>query len=241
MIVEIVGSAGVGKTTIARLLQAQLPHLSYISDWRRVSSLSDLAFGVAPLVPLLLPTLWPTRAPRLTRRELTWMGRLCTSRRTLARLAPTFADERSVLLDQGPIYTLMRLAEQRSATAVASEQVIEWQQQMLERWSYVLDGVIWLDAPDAVLVERVFARSKAHWLQLRTREDAQVVLQQHRQLYHRLLEQVAKTGRCRIAHYDTNVLEPAALAAQIGRDFFADWPLVTAGFENHVARMAEQS
>lgn len=219
MIIEIVGSAGAGKTTIADRLREAIPDLCYISDWRRHSSKVDIALGVASLFPLFLATLRPS-ARRYTRQELQWMLRLVTSYRTLRRLSPQLSDGQCLLLDQGPIYTLMRLAEQAGEIATEVPQSALWQTQMLTACSHLLDRVIWLDAPDALLVDRVFTRPKSHWLQLRTREDAVTVLQQHRRIYQRLLGQLEQMGRCSIARYDTASHMPAALATQLCTDLY---------------------
>ena len=219
MIVEIVGGAGVGKTTIANLLRQQIDDLDYITDWRHLRYLPALLGSAVTLLPHLLSTSWSSAHLRYyTRKELNWMARLVTSRRILQRQRAQGALHQVVLLDQGPIYTLARLAEQAYGYGEQSVHATRWRSEMVEHWSTLLDLVIWLDAPSSVLVDRVFSRSKAHWLQLGTVAEATAVLQLHQQLYAQLLAQLERLGRCRVIRYNSSEQPATALAAQIGTE-----------------------
>jgi hypothetical protein len=62
-----------------------------------------------------------------------------------------------VVFDQGPIYFLTR-------PILLDERLGSWWRRTFDMWSSLLDAVVWLEAPDAVLLERINARSKLHRL-----------------------------------------------------------------------------
>jgi hypothetical protein len=62
---------------------------------------------------------------------------------------------RTVVFDQGPIFFLTR-------PSLQDPRIRPWAERTFEAWADLLDVVVWLDAPDHVLRERIDARSKDH-------------------------------------------------------------------------------
>jgi thymidylate kinase len=155
-VVELVGPAGAGKSTLARLLH------------ERHASLS----GLCGLWTLPRPRLHLTSLRRLPRvltfyrayprpvwEELKQIIRLDTLYRVVER--EKMERPRAVLLDEGPVFALGwfqvhgddRLHRSGFAT---------WRQRSIARWSRMLDIVVVLDAPDAALAQRIRTREKWH-------------------------------------------------------------------------------
>jgi thymidylate kinase len=83
---------------------------------------------------------------------------------------------RVVLFDQGPLFSLTR-------SNVADPRLADWWEPTFATWRRRLDLVVWLDAPDDVLLERINARPKFHRVQDRDRQDALSFLSNTRSVY----------------------------------------------------------
>jgi shikimate kinase len=127
--------------------------------------------------------------------------------RVLERADP--ATSRTIALDQGPIYLLTR----RSLT---SERLGTWRRRVVQRWAPLLDVVVWLDAPDALLVERINARDKRHRLQGSAEGTALEALAESRAVYERVLGEL-ETGRPSwvVLRFDTSVRSADEIADEV--------------------------
>ena len=65
------------------------------------------------------------------------------------------------VLDQGPIYRLVFMRE-FGPEFTNSNVYTRWRNSMLNQWAATLHIVIWLDAPDAVLFQRINSRTEEH-------------------------------------------------------------------------------
>ena len=81
-----------------------------------------------------------------------------------------------VVFDQGPIYFLTR-------PILLDERLGSWWQRTFDTWSSLLDAVVWLEAPDAVLLDRINARGKLHRLKGSEDQAAFEVLAQGRRAH----------------------------------------------------------
>ncbi|MGH3385984.1 MAG: AAA family ATPase, partial [Nocardioidaceae bacterium] len=148
-VVELLGPPASGKSSVAAGL-AETPGVVVLKEHRR----SDLPALVKSVVAAW-PVLW-TRPPagvgRL--RWAAWAGRLGAAPRTVGRRR---APRTVVLLDQGPAYTLGRMAQLRDDPLAAA-----WWQARMEMSAQLLDVLVVLDADTATLAHRLHARPKAH-------------------------------------------------------------------------------
>ena len=147
-VVEIVGPAGSGKTTVASRMCIRPGVRSVSSVSSAVSPARRLVAGfrAAPQTLRLIGRRRPTR------QQIAWLSRL-VALETVTR----HADADVLVLDQGPLYTLSRLTAARPDCAEDA-----WVTRRTERWAGLLDAVLLLDASDEILVERIRSRSKAH-------------------------------------------------------------------------------
>ncbi len=208
LVVELAGLAGAGKSTIARTLQRQ-GETFQLKDYPYYRRLEHLRFFIHNGLALL-PTwvqLKQERGRWFTRRELAWMmigvGWYRFFERRSLRDGPIF------LLDQGAIFLLAQLYAfgPECLHCIGAE---KWWQKVFDRWARVLDLVVWLDAPERILLERIRTRNELHVAKDWPDTEALDFLRRYRTAYEQVLTEltVNRTGP-RILWLDT---------AQVGVD-----------------------
>ncbi len=185
LIVELAGLAGAGKSTIARAFQRQ-GEMFRVKDYPYYRRLEHAPFFIRNGLALLPTLVRLKREPGrwFTRRELAWM--------MIVSGWPRFFRRRSLkgdlvfLLDQGAIFLLAQLY----AFGPQCLQCIEaekWWQKVFDRWAGVLDLVIWLDAPEKVLLERIRTRNESHVAKHWSDAEALTFLRRYRTAYEQVL------------------------------------------------------
>jgi hypothetical protein len=158
LLVELAGPAGVGKSTLLRVLSGR--GMSHATIWGLpVSAL--LGTGVQLLPTLLGSLLWD---------ESRHLVRLKTLHHAIRR--GELLSERVVVFDEGPVFALawLRGFGHPLLRGQASE---AWWRTALRDWGEVIDTVVVLDASDELLAGRIRSRPEAHEVkQLPDREIA---------------------------------------------------------------------
>ena len=209
--VEIVGVAGSGKTTLTRALRSD--HGCHVAD-----SLHTKLPGHWPYVAHGLPRVVVFFAasmrdrPALSWDELKFVLYVAEWDRFLR------AEDRDrqgvVVLDQGPMFALACLLWGRKpVTRHASFEA--WLRRMAEHWSRELDAIVVLDAPDAVLLERIDAREQRHDAKGVPSHQGLELLGRHREAYGRVFELVESYGRTRVLRFDTATMPPARIGGEL--------------------------
>jgi hypothetical protein len=148
--VELFGPPAAGKSSVARAL-GELPGIVVVKD-HRPADLPALALGAARAWPVL-HSRRPSGVGRT--RWVAWGGRLDAAPYVVHRHRR--AGARGVLLDQGPAYTLGRLAAvRRDAPGM------RWWSRRIAACAGLLDGLVLLHAGPEALAERLRARDKQH-------------------------------------------------------------------------------
>jgi thymidylate kinase len=87
-----------------------------------------------------------------------------------------------------------------------------WWLETAVAWGLLLDTVVWLDAPDDVLIERIRERGRSHRVKGAPEDQARLFLARHRAAYDATLDVLNRTGT-RVIRVDTSTAPASALAA----------------------------
>lgn len=161
VIIEICGMPGAGKSTIFHLMQSELPDVAFgcrVSIFDNWLTITLETFRVLPLyLKLGVGGLFLYRL------------KLLLFLRTLYRIVRSRSQSRTrhMVFDQGPAFLQVFLLAVASSFR-PKECLKSWIAMDISRWSNLLNGIVWLDADDSVLLERVRQRNKHHSLKTRT-------------------------------------------------------------------------
>lgn len=213
LIAELIGPAGAGKTAMLRRLRQRHTGIRAGLSIDRVRFLPALTWYALALVPTGLEVLrddWRSTWPVMLH-----LLRLRTLPAVVAQ--ETRTGPAAIVLDEGPLFSLARLSVFQHARENRARLGREWDHQ-LERWSTLLDVVVWLDAPDAVLAQRIRKRVKPHRVKDDSDQAIYEFLGQYRRSYADIRTRLVSAGHTRIIDVDTSVLPaeqsvPMVLAA----------------------------
>ena len=196
-VVELAGPAGAGKSSVFARLVARVHNLEVTPVLRT----RPYAHVLATNVPAILAPLVRQGAIRgLTPEKVRSMLYLRALPRLIERRP---VSEGNVLVfDQGPLYLL-------SEAQLRDDRLNAWRKATLETWASHLDVIVWLDAPDAVLAERLDTRSKWHRLKGEGLEAAIDVLAEARDAYEAMISSLeARADGPAILRFDTSRMSP---------------------------------
>jgi energy-coupling factor transporter ATP-binding protein EcfA2 len=154
-LVELVGPAGAGKSTLAAALPAAEPGLSTGPSVWGLPRL-DLFRAALSLVPVASAAVLSGHPFRFA--EFVQMSRLVALRRVLSRA--TRGGETVIVLDEGPVFALAWLEVFYAANGARCRN--DWRRRARADWAGRLAGVVRLDAEDPALARRIRTRAKPH-------------------------------------------------------------------------------
>jgi hypothetical protein len=218
VIAELVGPAGAGKSALLRALGQRHAGIRAGLSIDRVRFLPTLSRHVLALLPTALEVLRNDR--RSLRTVMLHLVRLRTLPTVLAN--EIAARPPAIVLDEGPLFSLGRLSVFQRAHESRTRLGQAWQEQ-LERWTRLLDVVIWLDAPNPVLAQRIRTRFKPPQVKDDPEHAIHEFLSRYRQAYEEIRARVAKAGRTRMVDVNTAALS-AEQAAPIVLDALSATP-----------------
>jgi hypothetical protein len=212
-IVEIVGPAGAGKTTLYQALDchADLMRLGNFPDVRKVADAPFFIWNGIRIIPSLL-RLYQSSSRQLTRREFAWMSILYGWSELLCK--ESHRDNRVIVLDQGPVYLLaeMRLFGPEYLKRAGANGL--WHN-LYKRWGTMLDIVVWLDAEDEVLFHRIRNRQQEHIVKDQPATVVFEFLNCYRSEYERILSVLeAQESGLKILRFDTQQ-QPKDILSQL--------------------------
>ncbi len=185
-VIELVGPAGVGKTTLSLQLEASGQGLRG-TIW--FVPLVRLARSTLRQVPTAF-TLY-RETGRLLWDEVKHLARLDALHASLR--APRWQGARMVVLDEGPVYTLSWLQVIGHPRFRGGPPPSFWEH-TLQRWSRSLDAVVVLDAPDHVLTDRIRTRDKPHLVKDRSVDEVSAFANAYRVATERVLTDLQALG-----------------------------------------------
>ena len=205
-LVELVGAAGAGKTTVAHLLRR--PDFGM----RAAPGLWSLPRGPLGLNTLrLLPRVLGFYRAVPSWKELKQIVRLDTLYKVVGRRNGATGP---VLLDEGPVLALGWLAV-NGDDRIRRPAFGAWRDDAIARWATALDVVVVLDAPDAVLARRIRERAKPHEVKGGTDEEIAAFAQKFRAALAGAIAALQHTGTVAVIRIDTSDDPPETTAARI--------------------------
>lgn len=217
-IVEIVGPAGAGKTTLCQALtrNSRLIQVSNFPDVRKISAAPFFIWNALQLFPTLL-RLPPHNSRKLTRREFAWLTILNGWPIVLLR---NFKNSDSVfILDQGPIYLITELSES-GPEYLNSVKAREMWQSLYCRWAPLLDVIVWLNGADSNLLERIRTREKDHLVKDSSPQAVLDFLDRYRNAYERTLTMLAVSRPdLKVLKFDTTQQSPDEITDRLLIEF----------------------
>jgi adenylate kinase family enzyme len=200
-IVELVGPAGVGKSSLSRLLVDRDDKLVHDTKLRlRGGKHIPLFVGRALQ---LLPTLALGRG---TGRFYSWeelkkiVYLRCGSQLVARSRGPR---TKTVIVDQGPVFELATL------WAFGPERLRlpsydRWWDLMFRQWAASIDMMICLDADDDVLIPRILERDVWHVVKDSTDSEARAFLSKYRDAYEHVISRLTAVGDVSVVRFDTS-------------------------------------
>jgi thymidylate kinase len=201
LIVEIIGPAGAGKTTLSRALSQHDEKIRLAADLElRKREHIPIFVSQAPfLLPVFLRQGLHSRW--FTWNEIKAMVYLRGWPRVLRQQATCGGT--AILLDHGPVFKLAMLSA-FGPDRLKSKDFEKWWNNMFKQWASTLDMVIWLDAPDTNLVERINTRSQRHAVKGKSEQEASEFLARYRTAYEQILAKLTANKGPRSLQFDTS-------------------------------------
>jgi len=201
LIIELIGPAGAGKTTLSRALKRRSERIQIGAEieLRKIKYVPVFVRNALLLLPIILYRWHYSRW--FTWDEIKAMVYLRAWPRVVRRQASN--DGTLILLDHGPVFKLAKL-NAFGPEKLKSQGFEHWWHSMFERWAFTLDIVIWLDAPDKILLERINARNKRHAVKGKSEREAYEFLIRYRTSYEQILAKLTAYGRPTLFPFDTS-------------------------------------
>lgn len=203
LVVEFVGLAGSGKTTLMAALSAQDVDIRVISDLE-IRDPSHLPI-FAGHVPFMLSLL---RQRPSSERAVNWdeMKSLLYLETWPTRLEPqTRHAGKVILLNHGPIFKLATL-QAFGPASLQDQDRASWWTTVFEQWAATLDLIVLLEAPEDILIQRINTRRQRHAVKGRSETEASVFLARYQQGYDWAVAKLSAHGGPALLRYDTGQL-----------------------------------
>ncbi len=218
-LVELAGPPGAGKSTVFRSLLARDETIEGRPGLRKRENAAVLTREVVAVLGTLVRERY---RGRVTPEQVRMMAYVQALPRILERTQSPGG--RIMAFDQGPVYYLTR-------PSLANARLATWRTRVLHTWAPLLDLVVWLDAPDALLLERINSRDKWHRLKGGPEPTALEVLTESRAAYETVLRELETRRRGpAILRFDTSRRSADEIADE-----------VLAALHEHVAPMAQRA
>jgi deoxyadenosine/deoxycytidine kinase len=211
MIVELVGPAGAGKTTLAKALKQSSDRIRTISQpsFRKIECIPFFLKNAFLLSPNCFYHWFENRGKRLSPEEksaraldLMHMTLLNGWHNKLRRQAAK--NNRVIILDQGPVYTLAWL-QGLDFERFNKIRGSRWWAKTCKQWSNTLDLVVWVDAPDETLARRVQSRGTEHRIKHKSELEAFDLLRRWRYSLEDVLTCLTESGRSTVLRFNSAV------------------------------------
>jgi broad-specificity NMP kinase len=207
-VAEIIGPAGAGKTSLTSLLRQNKNVRAGLSLWGL--SLASIARGVVSSGPILFAFC----------RERKYFGwddvKLIIQHNALLHLVRLESSKgyQAVLLDEGTVFALAKLQAFGPGDEAPAESN-SWMRSLFNKLAPTLDAVVWLDAPDAVLAQRIREREKPHRIKNGSDSDIQNHVKLYRNSFERVVSELSRRNGLKVYRFSTDQEPMEAIAQKV--------------------------
>jgi deoxyadenosine/deoxycytidine kinase len=211
-IVEIIGLAGTGKSTLSSGLYRQ--NNKFLASERLGGNNTKHRLFYMEQAFLLLPTFIrrPRNGRRFARGDIKKMVYLNGWHRVLKRQGSN--NNAIIVLDQGAIYKLATLYG-FGPEKLKDQRLNVWWDQLFEQWASTLDMVVWLDGPDDILIDRINSRDSWHLVKELSNQEARKYFSEYRLAYNYILSKLISVEDITVLRFDTSYKSPEDIMAQV--------------------------
>ena len=188
VIVELVGPAGAGKSTLAEGVSSTDKTVrAGLGLWGLPRP--DLLRSALALIPTIIAAALAGGRSRLRWGEAAQMIRLGALRRAVRRES---TQHRVILLDEGPVFALswLEVFFARNGERVRGA----WRRRAIAEWAALLDVVVFIDASDSTLAQRIRTREKPHGLKAGSDAEIFGFSAGFRKAFDRVISEMEKTS-----------------------------------------------
>lgn len=210
-IVELVGPAGVGKSTLTKALCDHCACAREGLEPDRLASVASFSAQMTRLVPAYLGNCLGSHW--LSRNEMRCIYLLGAW--SLRANAPSDSSPRLSVMDHGPIFRLTYLKVFGSRLS-KTRRFQCWWEQMLSSWSQKLTRIVCLEADNDELIERVRSRQgRSDRFRSRSDSAARAFLEDYRRGYDEVLNSIARLGGPDVLSFNTQRQSPDEIATEV--------------------------
>ena len=123
-------------------------------------------------------------------------------------------NDRVILLDHGPIYRLAFLREFGPAIT-ESQRYKGWWTNLLNEWIDTIDIIIWLDAPNDILRERIRARDRPHFIKEQREPEAFEFLSRYRTSFEHTIAEGVTDHHPTLLQFDTDQISVERIVDEV--------------------------
>jgi shikimate kinase len=212
-IIEIVGIAGAGKTTLCQFLKQRNKRIEFRFLPHKLIYLPFLIRTLIVWLPVYFCNCHNDRW--LTWKEVKIMGYLDTWISYLKKRAL----RRNIIcvLEPGSVYWLAALRK-FGPQFVREKKCAKWWDEKLQNWRKALNLIVWLDAPDEVLIQRV--KNRKEWHEAKDK-PVQAVLEEFSRLreeYSRIVNLMIAEGGPQMLNFRTDQLSSEEIGNRVFKE-----------------------
>lgn len=212
ILVELLGVAGSGKSTVtSHLVNGDSFDRAPFISAREPAHLRQILLALPRTARLILANL--SHKPRMTWADFKLMVYVTRWRRLLE--APAYSG-RILVLDQGPLYSLVRL-KAKGLGLTSTEAFERWWKVNLTRWGEFIGTVVWLDAPDEVLVSRINQRDQSHWVKGEAPDVSVAFIRRYRDVFLEVVDELEGMDGPVIHRFDTDTNNADEISEQVSQ------------------------